>query len=309
MIKRKIAAIIVTFNRVALLKSCLDSVGKQTYSPIAVYVVDNASTDGTDTWIRENGYDGVKSGIEFRYIRLAENIGGSGGFYTGMKAAHEANDQFDAFWLLDDDGMPDAPQLEKLVAHLTERDYLSPIVVAKEDQSKIAFGNHPQVEEYIKTADSKGLINNVAYPFNGVLYSRKLVEKVGYPLKDMFIWGDEVNYHWRCKDNGFDPAVVIDAIHVHPADRQPQMTILRKYKVVVPPQDWKLYCYVRNKIYNIQTSPSYRELMKRGALHTFIEYSIYFTFYSFNWNKLWIVYKAMWDGWRKDLSRLGEYRK
>ncbi len=305
-----IAAIVVTFNRKELLSVCLNAVVKQSYKPQVVYIIDNASIDGTDQWIIENGYNGDISDIEFRYIRLAENIGGSGGFYTGLKMAYEANDQFDAFWLLDDDGMPDAHQLEKLQKRLYERDYLSPLVVAKEDQSRISFGARPPIQEFLDEKGVKnGLIDNVAFPFNGVLYSRKLVEKVGYPVKDMFIWGDEANYHWRCKDHGFDSAVVIDAIHVHPADRQPQMTILRKYKVVVPPQDWKLYCYVRNKMYNIQTSPSYRELMKRGALHTYIEYSIYFTFYSFNWNKLWIVYKAMWDGWRKDLSRLGEYRK
>lgn len=307
--KHSIAVVIVTYNRKQLLATCLDAIEHQTFKPVAAYVVDNASTDGTDTWIRANGYDGVKSSIDFRYIRLAENIGGSGGFYTGMKVAYEAKDYFDAFWLLDDDGIPHAQQLEKLVAHLPVRDYLSPIVVAKEDPNKIAFGSNPKYEEYIKNADSKGLMNNVAYPFNGVLYSRKLVQQVGFPVKDMFIWGDEANYHWRCKDHGFNSAVVVDAIHVHPADRQPQMVILRKRKVVVPPQDWKLYCYVRNKMYNMQVSPSFRQLMKRGVLHMFLEYSIYFTFYSFSWRKLRLVYRAMYDGFRKDLSRLSEYRK
>lgn len=304
-----IAAIIVTYNRKQLLAGCLTAIEQQVFKPAVAYVIDNASTDGTDIWIRENGYDGIKSGIKFRYIRLADNIGGSGGFYTGMKAAYEANDNFDAYWLLDDDGIPQAQQLETLVAHLPEQDYLSPLVVAKEDPSKIAFGSHPQAEDYINKADLKGLIYNMAYPFNGVLYSRQLVAKVGYPIKDMFIWGDEANYHWRCKDCGFNSAVVVDAIHIHPADRQPQMAILRRRKVIVPPQDWKLYCYVRNRMYNMQVSPSFRQIMKRGALHMFWEYSIYFTFYSFNWRKLGLVYRAMYDGFRKDLSRLGEYRK
>lgn len=306
---QNIVAIIVTFNRKQLLAECLTAIEHQIFKPAVAYVVDNASTDGTDTWIRENGYEGIKSGIEFRYIRLADNMGGSGGFYTGFKMAYEANDNFDAFWLLDDDGMPDAHQLEKLQKRLYERDYLSPLVVAKEDQSRISFGARPPIQEFLDEKGVKnGLIDNVAFPFNGVLYSRKLVEKVGYPVKDMFIWGDEANYHWRCKEKGFASAVVVDAIHVHPADRQQQETIFGKRKIVVPAQDWKLYCYMRNMLYNIRTLHLFRHPTWYIAQLVFY-YFVYFTFYSFNWRRLGVVYRAMWDGFQKDLSRLATYRK
>lgn len=307
--KYKIAAIIVTFNRKDLLALCLDSIERQEYKPTVAYIIDNASIDGTEDWIRANGYNGKKSGIEFRYVQLPENIGGSGGFYIGLKTAYEAEDRFDAFWLLDDDGIPDSHQLEKLQERLRVRDYLSPLVVAKEDQSRISFGAKPKIQDFLNEKGVKnGLVDNVAFPFNGVLYSRKLVEQVGYPIKEMFIWGDEVNYNLRCVNNGFVPAVVVDAIHVHPADRQQQEVILRNRKIVVPAQDWKLYCYIRNTIYNIRTLNLFRHPLWH-IMQLVFNYFVYFTFNSFNWKRLGIVYRAMWDGSRKDLSRLGEYRK
>ena len=64
----KIVAIIVTYNRKQLLSICLDAIVNQALKPVVAYIIDNASTDGTDEWVHENGFDGVKSGIEFRYI-------------------------------------------------------------------------------------------------------------------------------------------------------------------------------------------------------------------------------------------------
>lgn len=306
--KHKIVAIIVTFNRVELLELCLDSVCQQTCKPNVVYIIDNASSDGTNTWISANGYDGIKSGIEFRYILLSENIGGAGGFYVGMKTAFETNDNFDAFWLLDDDGIAEAHQLERLQVHLAECDYLSPLVVDKENPHRISFGAKQTIQDFIsQKGANNGVIHSVAFPFNGVLYSRKLVEQVGFPVKDMFIWGDEANYHWRCVENGHNPELVVDAVHVHPADRQVQETIIRNHNIVVPTPNWKLYCYVRNWMYNIKTVPSYRRYTV-NPVRMLVWYFLYFTFYSFDWRRLGIVYRAMWDGFRKDLSRLDNYR-
>ena len=45
--KEKIAAVVVTYNRKELLFQCLDALLKQTYPLDAIYIIDNASTDGT----------------------------------------------------------------------------------------------------------------------------------------------------------------------------------------------------------------------------------------------------------------------
>lgn len=302
---KKIAAIVVTYNRKELLAYCLEAIGAQTYKPYAVYVVDNASTDGTDEWIRFNEYDGLKSGIDFRYIHLPENIGGSGGFYSGLKTAYESVDHFDAFWLMDDDGIPDSRQLEHLVEHSTEFDYLSPLVLSKEDPSKLSFGDvsRSEMESYAED----GIIVGAANPFNGVLFSRKVVDVIGYPVREMFMWGDEINYGLRSIKAGFKPAMVINAIHMHPKDRQIRMKALSRM-IVVPEQDWKLYMYVRNAMYNSRTLTRWKHYAKERIIMT-MDYTYYFLCKEPSLRKWRIVIQGMRDGARRDLTRLNTYRE
>lgn len=66
----KIACVVVTYNRKTLLERCLNAIKEQTYKPSAVYVIDNASTDGTDTFLHASGYVNRKmDGILFKYYR------------------------------------------------------------------------------------------------------------------------------------------------------------------------------------------------------------------------------------------------
>ena len=64
--KYKICAVVVTFNRKELLINCLDAINQQTYKPHTVLIVDNASTDGTKDFVKENEYYNVeKNGIDY----------------------------------------------------------------------------------------------------------------------------------------------------------------------------------------------------------------------------------------------------
>ena len=48
-------------------------------------------------------------------------------------------------------------------------------------------------------------------PFNGVLVTRELVEQIGLPRAEFFIWGDDVEYLWRANAAGARTATVVDA--------------------------------------------------------------------------------------------------
>lgn len=303
---KKIAAVVVTYNRKEVLAVCLSAICNQVFKPHCVYIMDNASTDGTDTWIKENNYDGIKDSIDFRYVRLTENIGGSGGFHTGMKMAYESCENFDGIWVMDDDGIPDKMQLKNLVAHMDEYDYLASFVVAQEDPNLCAFESC-SVKEFEAEAEG-GLIQYAASPFNGILYSRKLISIVGYPVRDMFIWGDEWNYHLRCVKSKFYPAVVVAARHIHPKDKQiRKKMIFNRY--AIPEPDWKLYAYTRNEAYNNRTLSRRLRHSLKVTVYEIIDYTYYFTFVEFSWRKLAIVYRAIYDGFNKNLSRLGNYKK
>jgi rhamnopyranosyl-N-acetylglucosaminyl-diphospho-decaprenol beta-1,3/1,4-galactofuranosyltransferase len=47
----KVAAVIVTYNRLALLKECVKALETQERLPDAIVVVNNGSTDGTEQWL------------------------------------------------------------------------------------------------------------------------------------------------------------------------------------------------------------------------------------------------------------------
>ena len=51
-----VCAVVVTYNRKNLLLECLEAIRKQTRPVDAIYIIDNASTDGTPEVLKENGY-------------------------------------------------------------------------------------------------------------------------------------------------------------------------------------------------------------------------------------------------------------
>jgi len=54
--KEKIAAVVVTYNRKQLLGECLNALLVQSYPLDAIYIIDNASTDGTPEYLMEKGF-------------------------------------------------------------------------------------------------------------------------------------------------------------------------------------------------------------------------------------------------------------
>lgn len=248
-----IACVIVTYNRKHLLRRCLEAVASQSVRPSCVYILDNASNDGTLESIKGMGcFNTIKNGILYKYIQNPENEGGAGGFYRGMKYAI-GDGSYDALWIMDDDGEPEMNCLGNLVAYLAKYDYIAPIVLSDEDHNTCSFVPDSDYEKFRKRADKDGIVKDWASPFNGILYSAKLIQKIGYPKKEMFIWGDEINYHLRAKKSGFIPITVVKAIHYHPLCRVDSICNENTLNVTITDiaQDWKLYCTIRNRVYNL----------------------------------------------------------
>ncbi len=91
----KITAFVVTYNRLALLRKTVEALRKNNLSDIVV--VNNGSTDGTREWLE------AQTNLN---VVHQDNVGGSGGFYTGIKKAYDEG--ADWIWCMDDDVMPHA---------------------------------------------------------------------------------------------------------------------------------------------------------------------------------------------------------
>lgn len=301
--KKNIAAVVVTYNRKELLRNCFDAILKQTVKPSVVYIIDNASTDGTMESVKNWGfYERAKDGIQFKYVLNPQNEGGAGGFYLGMKTAFDKG-VYDGIWVMDDDGVPAPTCLEILLRYLGPYDFISPLVLSITNHNKAAFGD--ETYDDIKKAAKNNIIINGSSLFNGVLLSTKLIETVGFPKKEMFIWGDEMNYEFRCVNCGFTSITCVDAIHYHPDNRQQKVMTLTRRLISITDVDWKLFYLVRNQTYNsLYVAPGSRLKHVLASLDNFLFYLYFFTFKKTG--KAKIVLKAFSCAVRKDFRSYQE---
>ncbi len=271
--REQVAAVIVTYNRKEALEECLNAVLMQTSQVGAVYIIDNASADGTPEYLIEKGFidktlcpdkeplEEVKeislsrlkdSKVEVHYLRMHENTGGAGGFYEGIKRSYDAG--FEWLWLMDDDGVPAKDQLFELLDKSAKKNLLfsCPLVIDTDDEQALTFRpanlrNVKNSVDAIKAEAEDGVIYDWVTPFNGTLVSKKVVERIGNIKKEMFIWGDEREYVLRIQANNIKVGTIITALHRHPARKGKREKLLFGVlgRVIVRPPD-KAGIYYRN---------------------------------------------------------------
>ncbi|WP_151083113.1 glycosyltransferase family 2 protein [Nocardioides cynanchi] len=268
---RRIAAVVVTFNRLELLQRLIGRLA-ETAGLDEILVVDNASSDGTAQWLR----DREGSGVPVHVRRLPENIGGAGGFHDGLGWALERG--ADLVWLMDDDGLPDPDCLELLLERAGSLDFWGPVVVDEDDASRLVFpirlpGTSTAVHALTgaQGAAREGLIADVVIPFNGVLLTRELVERIGLPRSEFFIWGDDVEYLWRARRAGARTGTVVDARVRHPAvGALGTRMAFGRTTYNDTPSDLKHYCMARNNLLNL------REYGGRAHAAAFVAKTLWF---------------------------------
>ena len=110
----KVAIVIVTWNKKSYVMELLTSLRSINYDNHDIIVVDNASTDDTCQTIRE----------QFPHVNLivnSENLGGTGGFNTGLRYVLEKGG-YKYTWLLDNDAVVERETLIELVKVMEEDD-------------------------------------------------------------------------------------------------------------------------------------------------------------------------------------------
>lgn len=193
----KVAAIVVTYNRKELLRECLEALKKQTMQVLDVLIIDNASTDGTYEFIE----DLVQSDEMMKYINTGENLGGAGGFHFGLKEAY--NRGYDYMWMMDDDTIPEPQALEALLkAHVKLKGnygYLSSCALWTDGSYCTMNRQVADLDNCIHEYENieKGLLRITRATFVSLFLKRSVVKKYGLPLKEYFIWGDDMEYSLR----------------------------------------------------------------------------------------------------------------
>jgi rhamnopyranosyl-N-acetylglucosaminyl-diphospho-decaprenol beta-1,3/1,4-galactofuranosyltransferase len=187
-----IAAVVVTFNRKALLAECLDALLTQTRVPDRIFIVDQASTDGTDAMLREPRY--LESSL-IAYKRFENNTGGAGGFQRGVELAFAAG--ADWIWLMDDDAIAEPDALERMESWIGHKG-ISAIANSKIRLDGTFDSGHVVFEDGA-TAESTPCYLTFS-SFVGLMVSRSAVSKIGFPKAEFFLQGDDTEYCIRlCK--------------------------------------------------------------------------------------------------------------
>lgn len=202
----RIVAVVVTRNRRAQLVWCVDCLRRQSSPPEAIVVVDNGSEDDTAEWLAS------QADLEVLY---QENRGSAAGQASGWRRALEVG--ADWVWCMDDDGYPHWDALGALRQAMGQAGelWLNSMVLDSETRSQLAFWSAMPLRTFL----AQGELVEHASPFNGTLLHRTLIEKIGFPCEDLFIWGDEAEYLRRAQAVGVKPITVTRSIFFHPKSR------------------------------------------------------------------------------------------
>lgn len=227
----KVIAVVVTYNRQALLSECIAALRKQSRPLDAILIVNNGSTDATENWLSKQ---------PDLIVINQNNTGSSGGFSTGINWAYK--NEYAWIWCMDDDGYPKEDALENLLAADDGcLRLLNCAVINKEDKKSFVW----KTQQY-KSLDEVdcNIIKGIGHPFNGTMLHRRIIERVGVPKPKYFLWGDETEYYYRIvKRNEIPVCTVANSIHYHPPTA---FSIKKDWDYA---SGWKMYYYIRNRFH------------------------------------------------------------
>ena len=195
----RVCAVVVTYNRKALLRICLASLFAQTRPIDQIVIVNNASTDGTEVLLRDEF-------PQLDVLQLPENSGGSGGFHAGMKWAVERG--FDWVWVMDDDVRMRPDALETMLSYDAIADMIQPRKVINGSVliwEAIWDANACSAVTYTRETsfDNGRDWTSVSYGcFEGALIRGSLIERAGLPDQRFFVMGDDTVYGFIASQHG-----------------------------------------------------------------------------------------------------------
>lgn len=175
-------------------------------------------------------------------LRLQRNLGGAGGFAAGLRwsAAHG----YDWTWMMDDDALPQPTALAALIPSMERHDGT---LVA------LASTVAPQVQGALVANVAPQEITTDRAMFVGFAVPKRVVEELGVPREDFFIYTDDSDYCWRIQRAGGKILRVPGSQIVH-ADwsTSPGNLVItvagRSFLVYPRVVGWKKYYLARNRI-------------------------------------------------------------
>lgn len=232
--KPKVAIVIVNWNKKDYLLNLLNSLRNIDYENYEIIVVDNASTDGSSEAIRHQ-FPNIHT------IVNPQNIGGTGGFNTGMRYALQKGG-YKYIWLLDNDVQ-------------VENNTLNELIIAMENDRRIGIAGSRIVDTerrditveagaFIrwdtidvrplfrnkKSLDVENEIEDVDYvAVCSALIKISALDNVGLMDERFFFFWDDMDWGLQFKENGYRVVAVLNSIVYHPTFTEKRSPLVDLY--------------------------------------------------------------------------------
>lgn len=248
-----IASVTLAYNAAETLPKQLDLLVRQTRPLDEIIVVNNGSTDDTLAVVSTH-YPKVS------VLNLPANVGVGGGYAAGLTYAAMER-KHDWIWLLDQDSIPSADGLEKLLNGLASLESAQEnigILASLSTNSKTQLSypglmwRNGFVPPYFELLHQPLCFVDVVIS-SGSLVCREVVGRVGLPRADFFIDFVDFEYCLRIRRHGYKIAVVRES-HLDHAIGNPRITKILGYsKAWGGHAPWREYYMSRNETFTIWT--------------------------------------------------------
>ena len=233
---KKIGIVICNYNKKEYVLKCIESLQRQTFRDFEIFAVDNASTDGSAEAVAK------AYGKAVHLLQLPENLGGTGGFNQGLRQAMAGD--FDGFLLLDNDVVLKEDCLEHLVSLMNSREEIGIL------GCKILRMDEPDtIQEFGPVLDPENVNFILRYrgekdslpqpdvlpcdyvPACAMLVRREVVERIGLMPEENFIYYDDIEWCYRCRQAGWQVAAANKAKAWHKGGAGIQTTTFSVYYI------------------------------------------------------------------------------
>lgn len=240
----KCADIIVTYNRLELLKENIEALLNQTYTEHDILIINNASTDNTENYVLGLTDKRIK------YYNTGKNLGGAGGFSYGIEKAIELGYKY--AWIMDDDSIPKKEALYSLInkAEMLSNKFSFLASMVYWTDNKIFPMNLPtfkykkNLKKNLQILSDYKLIEINSCSFVGCFINIEYAKKIALPISEFFIYGDDVEYTSRLSKEEkayFDIESLI--IHKAPSNKGADIATAPKERIQ------RFYLQSRNGVY------------------------------------------------------------
>ena len=175
-----VSAIIITHNRKELVQGAITSVLNQTYKNIELFVIDDASADGTKELLQKKA---INEGFTYIYIPQKESKGGNHARNVGIQNSHG---EYVAFLDDDDEWLPE--KTEKQVKFLQEHPECG--VVACFNIVEFDFKDrYPEKRDGMMEGDvHERIFTWIPFVTSVSIYRRQVLEEVGFFDEKLRYW-------------------------------------------------------------------------------------------------------------------------